>query len=89
MFLTKVLIYSLLLKLLNVFWNLLENAKDFTDLAEHDLAGSYNRHKNIFNALQESDYEHLYELIEDHYKFTKERVSNWFLDTLKDTYLYT
>lgn len=67
---------KLLIKLLDIFWGLLKNAKDFSDLAEPDLEAGYNRHLKIYNALLSKDYELLYKLTKDHYKFSEARIGS-------------
>jgi len=62
---------KLLIKLLNIFWSLLENARDFNDLADPDLEAGYNKHLKIYNALASKDYDLLYKLTEDHYIASK------------------
>jgi len=66
---------KLLLKLLNIFWSLLANAKDFNDLADPDLEAGYHKHLKIYEALASKDYELLYQRTNEHYKSTEERIS--------------
>jgi len=67
---------KLLIKLLDIFWRLLKNAKDFNNLAEDDLESSYKRHLNIYNALIAGGYDRLYEVMKEHYKFSEGRIGD-------------
>lgn len=66
---------KLLLKLLNIFWSLLSNAKDFKELADPDLEAGYHKHLKIYEALATQDYELLYQRTKEHYRSTEERIS--------------
>ncbi len=67
---------DLLEKLLGIFWGLLENAKDFSKLADPDLLAGYKKHLKIYNALKDRDYDRLYDLMKKHYKASQEHISD-------------
>ncbi|NPV54465.1 MAG: FadR family transcriptional regulator [Firmicutes bacterium] len=65
---------NLLLKLLDIFWKLLQNAHDFAELADPDLEQSYDRHRKIYNAVANRDSKKAYMLLRDHFRFTQEHI---------------
>lgn len=66
---------ELLKKLLGIFWTLLENAKDFSKLADPNLQAGYKKHKAIYQALAEKDHDKLYKLLEKHYEVSKKNIA--------------
>lgn len=65
---------DLLKKLLRIFWTLLENAKDFSKLADPNLQAGYKKHKAIYEALSAKNYDKLYSLMEKHYEASKSHI---------------
>lgn len=72
---------SLLLKLLDIFWKLIKNAKDFNDLTDPDMEASYQRHLRIYDAITLKDSELVKKLLREHFRFSEERIKSTQLPT--------
>lgn len=66
---------QLLKKLLLIFWKLLENAQDFSRLADPDLEAGYKKHLALYQALAEKNHDKLYKLMKKHYQATKKHIA--------------
>lgn len=70
----KVADNDLLLKLLNIFWKLLRNARDKTLMVEPDLVGSAARHRGVVEAIEKRDVESAQIRLLEHFINIEKRV---------------
>jgi len=70
----KVVGNYLLLKLLYIFWKLLENARDETLIVEPDLVGSVARHRKVVEAIERKDVEAAQTSLFEHFESIEKRI---------------
>jgi len=66
---------NILIKILEIFWNLLAKAKDFNRLVDPNLTLSYKRHFNIYKAIESKDCHLVTKLLIKHYEVTRKRIN--------------
>jgi len=64
-----------LIKILEIFWDLLAKAGDFNKLADPNLTLSYKRHFNIYKAIKSKDCYLVNELLIKHFEISRKRIS--------------
>jgi len=66
---------NVLIKILEIFWDLLAKAGDFNKLTDPNLTSSYKRHFNIYKAIESKDCYLVTELLIKHFEITRKRIS--------------
>ena len=66
---------NILIKILEIFWDLLAKAGDFNKLTDPNLTLSYKRHFNIYKAIESKDCYLVTELLIKHFEITRKRIS--------------